>query len=382
MPHLGIGSQAGKLPGAPTSISASQAGGATAVDVAFTAPTHKGKSGTITNYAATASPGGATASGTASPITFNNLSAGTEYNFNVEAVSAIGNTNFTGPGGASSTGYTPVVPNIAVPTEYNTTTTYTPNSYPFAFKVVAIGAGGGSGTQNTAYSRNGGGKWGDINNSLYSGVIGEGSGGSGRVHYVNTTQTINSGTSVMTVGTGGGVQSGASGGATNVYLNQNAANVATGNGGSSGGVAVSGNSNGAPSSTKFNANATSGAGGAGGSGGGTGMVYMIAYNEYGSNKGSTVTTYTNGGTAGNAGGSGGATSNGGALGNGAWTSGAGGAGSGNTGTNANSQIPSGGGNDRATSQITISATNYLTDKGRGGSSNLVSTDGAVLLIPA
>lgn len=380
MPHLGIGSQAGKLPGAPTGISASQAGGATAVDVAFTAPTHKGKSGTITNYAATASPGGATASGTASPITFNNLSAGTEYNFNVEAVSAIGNTNFTGSSGASSTGYTPVVPNIAVPTEYNTTTTYTPNSYPFAFKVAAIGAGGGDGNSNSYYSRvSNNGPWGTINNSLAGGSIGAGGGGSGRVHYINTTQTINSGTIVMTVGTGGAT--GASGGATNVYLNQNAANVATANGGSSGAAITQGNSNATPQNA-FNANATTGSGGAGGSGGGTGSVLIANYNDYGTNKGGTTTVYTNGGTAGNAGGSGGATSNGSQLGNGAWKSGTGGAASGNTGTNANSQIPSGGGNSPATSQITISATNYLTDKGRGGGNAGVSGSGAVLLIPA
>ena len=184
----------------------------------------------------------------------------------------------------------------------------------------------------------------------------------------------------MTVGTGGAT--GASGGATNVYLNQNAANVATANGGSNGGAVTQGNSNALPSSTKFNANATTGSGGAGGSGGGTGSVLTTSYPEYGTNKGLTSYVFTNGGTAGNAGGAGGATSNGGALGNGAWSSGAGGAGSGNTGTNANIQIPAGGGNGQATSNITISATNYLTDTGRGGSSNVNSTNGAVLLIPA
>lgn len=380
MPHLGIGSQAGRLPDAPTGISASQAGGATAVDVAFTAPTHKGKGGTIANYVATASPGGATASGTASPITFNNLSAGTEYNFNVQAVTAIGNTNFTGSSGASSKGYTPVVPNIAVPTEYNTTTTYTPNTYPFTFKVAAIGGGGGVGNLNTYYARNSNtGPWGSINNSLAGGDINAGGGGGGRIHYVNTAQTINSGSIVMTVGTGGGT--GASGGATNVYLNQNAANVATANGGSSGGAIIQGTSNALPNNTQFNANATTGSGGAGGSGGGTGSVGVVFYNEYGTNKGLSATYFTNGGTAGNAGGSGGATSNGAALGNGAWKSGTGGSGSGNTGQNANSQIPSGGGNSPATSQINISGTNYLTNKGRGHGS-VASTDGAVLLIPA
>lgn len=381
MPHLGIGSQAGKIPDAPTNISASQASGATAVDVAFTAPTYKGKGGTIANYVATASPGGATASGTASPITFNNLSAGTEYNFNVEAVSTIGNTNFTGSSGASSKGYTPAVPNIAVPTEYNTTSTYTPNTYPFSFKVAAIGGGGGEGNSNTYYLRNStNGPWGTINNSLAGGSINAGGGGSGRIHYVNTTQTINSGSIVMTVGTGGGT--GASGGATNVYLNQNSANVATANGGSSGGAIIQGTSNALPNNTQFNANATTGSGGAGGSGGGTGSVSVTLYNEYGTNKGASSITFTNGGTAGNAGGSGGATSNGATLGNGAWKSGTGGAGSGNTGTNSNSQIPSGGGNSPATSQITISSTSYLSNKGRGGGNAGGSNDGAVLLIPA
>jgi hypothetical protein len=371
MPHIGIGSQAGKIPSAPTVTGVSQVG--SAVHVAFTEPNYKGKSGSITNYTSTASPGGATASGTASPLIFSNLSVGTAYNFNVNAITTIGNSTFTGASGANNSAYTPVTPNISVPTVYNTSTTYTPNTYPFSFQVVAVGGGGGGATNVTSGP-------GDFNNFLNRSSFSQGYGGGGRTRYINATQTINSGS--ITMSTGAGNNTGGAGGATTVVVNANSETIATGSGGGAGGAASISSFGPNSSSNKADANGSSGAGGAGGSGGGTGLVSTRMNNDYGTNKGGTSYVISNGGIPGQNGGSGGTTAGNGNNGNGPWTAGAAGSGSGSTGTNAGNQIPPGGGSNAANySGVSIGGTVYFTTSVGRGFGQSVAGDGAVLLIP-
>ena len=87
-------------PGAPT-IGTATAGNAQA-SVTFTAPVSNGGSA-ITGYTVTSSPGGLTATGTASPITVSGLTNGTAYTFTVRATNSVG----TGPASAASNSVTP-----------------------------------------------------------------------------------------------------------------------------------------------------------------------------------------------------------------------------------------------------------------------------------
>ncbi|MHB1056908.1 MAG: putative Ig domain-containing protein [Rhodanobacter sp.] len=80
-------------PGAPTGASATA--GDSQASVSFTAPASDGGS-PINSYTVTSSPGGLTASGTASPITVAGLTNGTSYTFTVTA------TNTAGTGGPSA----------------------------------------------------------------------------------------------------------------------------------------------------------------------------------------------------------------------------------------------------------------------------------------
>ncbi|MFY3386176.1 beta strand repeat-containing protein [Paracidovorax sp. MALMAid1276] len=91
---------AGAVPGAPTAVVATP--GNAQVTVAFAAPASNGGSA-ILNYTVTASPGGATATGAASPLVVTGLTNGTAYTLTVTATNGAG----TGPG-ASATA-TPVV---------------------------------------------------------------------------------------------------------------------------------------------------------------------------------------------------------------------------------------------------------------------------------
>ena len=90
-------------PGAP-SVGTATAGNDQAT-VTFTAPASNGGSA-ITGYTVTSSPGGVTATGTASPITVTGLTDGTAYTFTVTATNATG----TGTASAASNSITPKGP--------------------------------------------------------------------------------------------------------------------------------------------------------------------------------------------------------------------------------------------------------------------------------
>jgi len=96
---------AATVPSSPTAVSAS-AGDGYAV-VSFTAPVTDGGSA-VTGYTITSSPGGLTATGTASPITVTGLSNGTTYTFAVTANNSVGtsdaslNSNSVVPVGSQS----------------------------------------------------------------------------------------------------------------------------------------------------------------------------------------------------------------------------------------------------------------------------------------
>ena len=107
-------------PGVPTTVTAT-AGNAQAT-VSFTAPASDGGS-PITSYTVTSSPGGITATGTASPITVTGLTNNIAYTFTVTATNAVG----TGAASAASNSVTPATtpgaPTIGVATTGNTQAT-------------------------------------------------------------------------------------------------------------------------------------------------------------------------------------------------------------------------------------------------------------------
>lgn len=135
------------VPGAPT-IGTAVAGNAQA-DVAFTAPGSNGGSA-ITSYTATSSPGGFTASGSASPLTVTGLSNGTGYTFTVTATNAVG----TGAASAASNSVTPsgaVTGSLLHFDDVNGSTTFTDVNSAFTWSVAA-----GSPAISTAQSMFGG----------------------------------------------------------------------------------------------------------------------------------------------------------------------------------------------------------------------------------
>jgi hypothetical protein len=85
------------LPGIPT-MGTATAGSAQA-SVAFTAPSFTGGVA-ITSYTVTSNPGGATASGSSSPITVTGLSNGTSYTFTVKATNSVGTSSPSAASGA------------------------------------------------------------------------------------------------------------------------------------------------------------------------------------------------------------------------------------------------------------------------------------------
>jgi hypothetical protein len=119
-------------PGAPTSVVGTRGNGA--VSVAFTAPASNGGTN-ITGYTVTASPGGATQTGTGSPIVVTGLTNGTAYTFTVTATNSVG----TGPASAASTAVTPAtVPGAP------TAVTGTPGNGAVTVNFTAPASNGGS----------------------------------------------------------------------------------------------------------------------------------------------------------------------------------------------------------------------------------------------
>ena len=89
----------GAVPAAPTDVAATP--GSSQASVSFTA-----SSGTVSSYRVVAVPGGASATGTASPIVVPGLNNGTSYSFRVIAA----NENGTGPASAASNAVKPGTP--------------------------------------------------------------------------------------------------------------------------------------------------------------------------------------------------------------------------------------------------------------------------------
>ena len=79
------------VPGAPTNLVAQVGVAGYSAEVYFQAPSSDGQS-TITGYTVTASPGNISATGSASPLVLNGLTAGLQYTFTAIATNAIGNS--------------------------------------------------------------------------------------------------------------------------------------------------------------------------------------------------------------------------------------------------------------------------------------------------
>jgi len=231
------------VPGAPT-IGTATAGNAQAT-VSFTAPASTGGVA-ITSYTVTSSPGGFTASGSASPLTVTGLTNGTAYTFTVTATNSVG----TGPASAASNSVTPAA------------------TLSVDYLVLAGGGGGG-------YPAGGGGGAGGYLTSTLSLAVATaytvtvGAGGSGGVGSTVAGTGFNSVLSSVTSTGGGG------GGSSGVAPTSGGSGGGAGNGGSSiNGAAASpsgqGNAGGNNvGSTPYACGGGGGAGAVGGSGAGS-----------------------------------------------------------------------------------------------------------------
>lgn len=149
--------------------------------IAFTAPTNNGGSA-ILSYTVTSSPGGFTATGSASPITVTDLSNGTSYTFTAVATNALGDSV------ASS------VSNSVTPTLVLTRRVFTSNDVWVAptgvtsvdYILVGGGGGGGGSSDNCGAGGGGGGvvetgTYAVVPGTSYTVVVGTGgAGGTGR----------------------------------------------------------------------------------------------------------------------------------------------------------------------------------------------------------
>ncbi len=114
-----VSANAFAVPGAPTALLATAGNGA--ASVRFLAPLSDGGDA-ITGYTVTASPGGLTAAGTASPIVVSGLTNGTIYTFTVTATNASGNS-------AASSASNPVTPAVRTVPALDPTITWVLPSY-------------------------------------------------------------------------------------------------------------------------------------------------------------------------------------------------------------------------------------------------------------
>ena len=102
-------------------------------------------------------------------------------------------------------------PNITTPQVYTTSTEFTPNSYPFKYKVYLIAAGSS------------GGKGGQNNTANTTTNIDAAGGGSGSVYISSSTQTLSSGSLTIAIGAAPLTSVRSVGGSTTVTRNDNAA---------------------------------------------------------------------------------------------------------------------------------------------------------------
>ena len=122
-------------PGPPTSVSAAAGDGQ--ATVSFNAPNSNGGSA-ITSYTVVASPGGATATGSSSPITVTGLADGTAYTFTVTATNVVGTSS-----GSASNRVIPVgPPNAAQSTLSPTSSNIVANGSSTAVLTVQVKDGG------------------------------------------------------------------------------------------------------------------------------------------------------------------------------------------------------------------------------------------------
>lgn len=110
---------AASAPDAPT-IGTATALSATSIRVSFT-PEYDGGSA-ITSYTVTSTPGGITASGSASPITVTGLTTGTAYTFTVTATNSVGTSPASTASNTATTWSVPGAPTVGTATATGPTT--------------------------------------------------------------------------------------------------------------------------------------------------------------------------------------------------------------------------------------------------------------------
>jgi hypothetical protein len=238
MPIIGSSASPKGVPSTPT-IGTATAGDGSA-SVTFTAPSFSKLP--ITSYTVTASPGGATGTGSSSPIVVSGLSNGTSYTFTVRASHANGQSAASSESNSAS----PVAPVYALSQTFNASGTYTVPEGKNYVAVYTFGGGGSGGNGNSGINPK-------DRTGLYwlGGNGGAGGGGGGGVafqdYFVNPGENY-----TVTVAGGGGTSS--------------FGNLASANGG---GVLNAGSG-----SSNVSGYVTASGGGGGGGGAGSGENYL------------------------------------------------------------------------------------------------------------